>query len=299
MRHTQRLRGFTLVELLVVIGIIVLLMGLALPAIHRVREAANRLQCGNHLRQIGMALHLYHDDYQRLPPSRLSDRRATWAVLILPYLEQQNLFQSWNLSRSYYEQTAAARQGRVPVYFCPTRRTASSDPLVSLTGDVSSNGVFGDTHYPGALGDYAACMGTTGMDFDGPGCVGMSPNGAFEYPRGVRFADIIDGLSNTLMVGEKHVPLGRFGYGWLDCSLYNGDYETCSCRPAGKYPTSPIGFGLARSLTERWPLFGSYHPGLCQFVFCDGHVRALPVGIDLETLTRLSHRYDGGVVDDF
>lgn len=292
--------AFTLIEMLVVLAIIVLLMGLLLPAVQRVREAANRMSCGNNLRQIGLALHLYHNDYHRLPPSRLSNRRATWAVLILPYLEQQALYNQWDLSRSYYEQIDAARQGRVKTYYCPTRRGPDIEPLYSFDGDTPSDGSFGGKRFPGALGDYAGCMGTTSMDFDGPGCENMDPNGAFEFARGVRFADILDGLSNTLMVGEKHVPLGKFGESWLDCSLYNGDYETCSCRAAGWFAGFPLAFPLARSLRDNRPLFGSYHPGLVQFVFCDGHVRAVPVHIDLLTLTLLSHRYDGvPVTDDF
>jgi competence protein ComGC len=291
--------AFTLVEMLVVLAIIVLLMGLMLPAVQRVREAANRMSCANNLKQIGMALHLYHNDYHRLPPSRLPDRRATWCVLILPYLEQQNLYNMWDIKASYYQQTEAARKGIVKTYLCPTRRSPDSGEVYSIDGDVPSDGDSDVTNRTGALGDYAGCMGTSSMDFDGPGCENMRPNGAFEYPRGVRFADIIDGLSNTLMVGEKHVPLGSFGRGWLDCSIYNGDYPTCACRAAGWWPRFPLVFPLARSLRDRAPLFGSYHPGIVQFVLCDGHVRALPVHIDLETLSRLSHRYDGGVVDDF
>ncbi len=291
--------AFTLVEMLVVLAIIVLLMGLMLPAGQRVREAANRMSCANNLKQIGMALHLYHNNYHRLPPSRLSNRRATWCVLILPYMEQQNLYNLWNINASYYQQTEAARKGIVKSYLCPTRRSPDSGEVYSIDGDVPSDGDSDVVNYSGALGDYAGCMGTSSMDFDGPGCENMRPNGAFEFPRGVRFADIIDGLSNTLMVGEKHVPLGRFGRGWLDCSIYNGDYATCACRAAGWWRGFPLSFPLARSLRDMAPLFGSYHPGVVQFVFCDGHVRALPVHIDLETLSRLSHRYDGGVVDDF
>jgi prepilin-type processing-associated H-X9-DG protein len=114
---------------------------------------------------------------------------------------------------------------------------------------------------------------------------------------GVPFTAITDGLSNTLMVGEKHVARGLFGHGWLDSSLYNGNYTVSSTRAAG--PDCP----LARSQTAHeigtsW-VFGSYHPGLCQFVFCDGSVHALPVGIDTEVLGRLAARADGQPVGDF
>src|SRR6516165_6533948 len=101
----------------------------------------------------------------------------------------------------------------------------------------------------------------------------QATNGAFFQfgGRGVRLAAITDGLSNTLLVGEKHVPLGTFGQGMLDNSVYNGDYVLSHARPAGP------NFPLARSRTERNPVFGSWHFGVVQFAFCDGSVRPLPV----------------------
>jgi prepilin-type N-terminal cleavage/methylation domain-containing protein len=292
--------AFTLIELLVVIAIISLLMGLLLPATQRVREAANRMICGNNLRQIGLALHHYELDHNQLPPSRLWDRRATWAVLILPYLEESNLHQHWDLTKTYYEQTDAARQGIVKIYFCPSRRSAGGWPNRSVAGDISSNGRHGWIHYPGALGDYAVSIGTTGMDFDGPGCVGMTPDGPFEYPQGRRFADIHDGLSNTILGGEKHVHVDRFGIGWLDCSLYNGDYDSCSARSGGKNKYPPFQeYPIARSIREERALFGSYHPGTCQFVFGDGGVRNLPATIDVNILALLCNINDGLVIPDY
>jgi hypothetical protein len=124
----------------------------------------------------------------------------------------------------------------------------------------------------------------------GPGDGAFSQYGS----AGIPFAAITDGLSNTLMVGEKHVALGRFGHGWLDSSLYNGNYPVASTRPAGP------GFPLATSLTDETVLqswvFGSYHPGICQFVFCDGSVRPLPVSIDPSVLGLLARRNDGEVI---
>jgi hypothetical protein len=107
---------------------------------------------------------------------------------------------------------------------------------------------------------------------------------------GVRFADITDGLSSTLLVGEKHVPLHHFGEGQLDNSGYNGDYYLSHARPAG------VDFPLAQTDTEMRPLFGSYHTSVVQFGFCDGSVRGLPRSIPPNILQLLASRNDGEAI---
>src|SRR5438552_11513732 len=106
MRSSQSLRqlrsGFTLIELLVVIAIIAILAGLLVPAVQQAREAANRTQCANNLKQIGLAIHLYHNDFNRLPPSRISDEGPSWAWLILPYLDQDAMFKEWETGKPFY-----------------------------------------------------------------------------------------------------------------------------------------------------------------------------------------------------
>src|SRR5437016_4623189 len=93
--------AFTLVELLVVIAIVGVLIALLVPAVQKVREAAARTTCINNLKQIGLAFHMYEHDQKRLPPNRISDLHASWAVLILPYLEQENVYRLWNLPNTY------------------------------------------------------------------------------------------------------------------------------------------------------------------------------------------------------
>src|SRR5262245_32497047 len=118
-------------------------------------------------------------------------------------------------------------------------------------------------------------------------------SGPFQVGTGMRFANFTDGLSNTLLVGEKHVPLDKHGVGWWDCSLYNGDYHRCSTRAAGRlYPltTNPRDPG--------WK-FGSMHLQVVQFCFADGSVHALPEGIDPYTLELLGMRDDGQVIPDY
>ncbi len=284
--------AFTLVELLVVIGIIGVLVGLVLPAVQRAREAANRAACANNLRQLGLALHAYHGDYGQLPPSRMGDFHATWPILLLPYLEQVNLYNQWQIPLSYYQQTDSARQTAVSVFFCPTRRGPTSPPGLSISGDQFDDPPPLGPQTPGALGDYAACIGTQSTDgVDAPGvangsfrCLGLPP---------VSFATITDGLSNTFLVGEKHVPQGYFGQGPWDCSLYNGDYPLCSCRSAGPYTP------LAQSPTDLNGNFGSYHPGVCQFLLADGSVRPVSNTTDPNTLGLLANPADGLPVPDY
>jgi prepilin-type N-terminal cleavage/methylation domain-containing protein len=161
----RRPRGFTLIELLVVMAIISILVGLMLPAIQSAREAANRTVCGNNLKQIGLAMLVFEHYNGALPGSRVQGDTATWAVLILPYLEQPNLFRQWDLSKPYVLQNDVARQTRLAIYFCPTRRSPNDSPTLSVSGDgpYLPDGTCGPS-VPGALGDYAANIGTTGMD---------------------------------------------------------------------------------------------------------------------------------------
>jgi prepilin-type N-terminal cleavage/methylation domain-containing protein len=162
-----RRTGFTLMELLVVISIIALLAGLLLPAVQRVRESANRTSCGNNLKQIGLAMHLYYDVHKSLPPSFSKDGAdaTTWCILILPFLEQESLYKQWNFSKSYYDQADAVRRTPVPVYFCPTRR--SPDGWLSTSGDqpylVDDYDPSTYDNVSGALGDYACCIGSLGF----------------------------------------------------------------------------------------------------------------------------------------
>jgi prepilin-type processing-associated H-X9-DG protein len=145
------------------------------------------------------------------------------------------------------------------------------------------------------VGDYAACTGTTGVDYPVvvPGSLPALPNGAFRALTGVRFTEIIDGLSNTLMVGDKHVPLGKeTSYPW-DCGIYDGHNPICSTRAAG--PSFP----LAIDLGDTGIKFGSHHRGLCQFVFCDGSVRALETSINPFTLGLLAQRNDRRAIPEY
>jgi prepilin-type N-terminal cleavage/methylation domain-containing protein len=318
-------RGFTLIELLVVIAIIAILIGLLLPAVQRVRETANRIACGNNLHQIALATLSYEGQHGSLPPSRLlysyvgegpemlapnddepdNDETylGTWAVYILPFMEQQDLFNSWDFEPRYSpqqltshqplpyatefgEQQPKAVQSPVKAYFCPTRRTMHTPPVLSTLGSDSQQG---------ALGDYAANIGTSGADSATGTYSNVPPNGPFRIGwnwQGLPLVQISDGVSNTILVGEKHVYLEGFGQlQYWDSSIYNGENYWSSCRSGGTY--YPISKSIYNNMEPADWAFGSYHPGICQFAFADGSVHAISTSINNVTLGYLCEINDG------
>src|SRR5688572_16951466 len=160
----SRASGFTLIELLVVIAIIAILIALLVPAVQKVREAASRTQCTNNLKQIGIAVHAYHDANKALPPDRIANDWATWAVLILPYIDQGPAYQRWDITYRYAEQpslTGDPRPVNVPVYFCPGRRNPGP---FSVAGTMTIGSGATLPNPPGGIGDYASVSGTANND---------------------------------------------------------------------------------------------------------------------------------------
>jgi len=286
-----RRTAFTLIELLVVIAIIAILIGLLLPAVQKVRESANRLKCSNNLKQIGLGIHNFHDTYGVLPPSRIADQYATWSVMILPFIEQDNLFRQWDITLKYYNQPTFDVTAQVPIYLCPSRRRPPQ--IGQLNEDVAAG-------KKGSLGDYAAASSDNTNDpvtaYDmttatGSIITGLRVNG--QWTSLTTFASVTDGLSNTLFIGEKHIQRGLIGQVKGDRTIWNGDSIDVFARVAGP------GKGLVGNLdTATNQRFGSYHPGICQFVFCDGSVRPIRVTIDPANLRRLAVRNDGEVITD-
>jgi prepilin-type processing-associated H-X9-DG protein len=321
-----------LIELLVVIAIIAILIGLLVPAVQKVRESAATTQCRNNLKQIGLAVHAYHDVRKQLPPARISrDGYATWPVLIMPFIEQTPLYNQVNLSQGYSTWSATVQQAALPIYFCPVRRSPMVSPA-NQNNAAASSLLVANGNVPGACGDYGCCIGdgTGSTSNAAQGCNGAMVNSAVldpspatvpawkgTWPQGATQQDqpnlnppaiplipikswrsytnlmsITAGTSNVLLIGEKHVRVGHFGeQGDGDQAYYSGANHDSFQRVAG--PGYPLASGPTDNNSHHIDMFGSYHTGFVNFVFCDGSVRSLSVSIDTTNLGRLANRKNG------
>ncbi|VTS00959.1 DUF1559 family PulG-like putative transporter [Tuwongella immobilis] len=299
MHANRRQNGFTLIELLVVIAIIAVLIGLLLPAVQKVREAAARMQCQNNLKQIGLAAHNYHDTNQNLIPAFVGnnaqgvDSWATWAALLLPYIEQTQVLNLWDQKRLVSYQPAVAYQTQIKIYLCPSRPTA-----VLSTGDFATPG--------GALSDYAASFGT-GADF-------TNSNGAIipalptvttdsvgpllvSWTHQVKLLDVTDGTSNTTMFGEKAIRPNSLRGRNEDRSVYSGQRNTHR-RMMGTDSAGTQRLLMppnCQTIPNANESFGGPHTGITNFVFVDGSVRSLRNSADIAVLTALVTRRGGEV----
>ncbi|MFO0927318.1 MAG: DUF1559 domain-containing protein [Gemmataceae bacterium] len=302
---TARRNGFTLIELLVVIAIIAILIGLLLPAVQKVREAAARMQCSNNLKQIGIAMHAYHDATGRFPQGggdpggfnpAVHPFYFSWTFHLYPYIEQDNLFRlvptdpTVNVSTVANGATILNTIDRTPVktYYCPTRRSVR-------------------LYHNAAITDYAGNSGTNGSD----GVILLNNQALTNMAAftGVRMTTISDGTSNTLLVSERRVNMADLESG-NDC--YDNE---AAVRPAndcdvlrraqssgGSWLTPAMDINTATSASCGYfggggiCQFGSSHTGGAMSVLADGSVRMISFTVNATTFKNLCVINDGQTV---
>jgi prepilin-type N-terminal cleavage/methylation domain-containing protein len=339
MNRQPRIRaGFTLIELLVVIAIIAVLIGLLLPAVQKVREAANRAKCLNNLKQVGLALHNYENTNGRFPAAGIYPKAATqadaWSIhsVILPYIEQANLYQQVDFTQPANVQDAVTRQ-RIAIYVCPTETNDRQKPATSTSGANAINRW--PTTYGVNVGTWMVWDPNTGLGGDGalPFC---NPGNI-----GTLAASIRDGLSNTIGFAEvKAFTYDRVTNASLppgtpppqtaaDVLALGGSLNTASeaSGHTGWTEAQTFHIGVTFVLTPNTPVVvtvngidydidqltsregssatrisydavtsRSFHAGIVNVLFMDGSARSISNNIDLATWRALATRAGGEVV---
>jgi prepilin-type N-terminal cleavage/methylation domain-containing protein/prepilin-type processing-associated H-X9-DG protein len=297
-------RAFTLIELLVVIAIIGILVGLLLPAVQKVRAAAARLKCMNNLKQIGLALHSYHDRNNGFPPgyqTQVSPDNSDlgpgwgWAAFLLDDVEQGNLMRSIRFDLQISDPAnARPRTTTVPVYVCPSEVKPGTFTVVDANGNPLVDV---------ARGSYVAMNGVLGVSSDA-----WDNNGAFIRNQPTRTADITDGLSNTLFVGERCTSMssttwaGAVTNGVVPAQRYPDPADQLA--NAELAPALVLAHGSRDHLPNNPLVFdadatASFHTLGVNFLYGDGSVRGISSSINGTVYEALLTRAGGEVIGDY
>jgi prepilin-type N-terminal cleavage/methylation domain-containing protein/prepilin-type processing-associated H-X9-DG protein len=313
-RRSQR--GFTLIELLVVIAIISVMMGLLLPAVQKVREAAARIQSQNNLKQIGLALHVYQDANDRFPPGYQSgyprqpvpttDAAPGWAwgAFLLPYLEQDPLFRQLRFDLPCWDSANAAAVRFAPrVFICPA--APNTGPTMSVFDDSGTTlAEFGISHYVANNGQDETWAYDIANHSTLPGI------GPFYRNSKTRIASVTDGLSNTFFIGEHTTISNKTWVGVVPgatvCPLDPYRFPFTECDAAATLVLCHSGPSPGEPGVVHPPSFPTCH--VCQMyapwqggnvLFGDGSVRFIPTTINLNTWAALSSMNLGDIPGDY
>lgn len=303
--YEQRRRGFTLIELLVVIAIIAILIALLLPAVQQAREAARRSDCKSRMKQIGLALHNYHDAHSVFPSATVTNASGTcpgpsvsqapWTVMILPYLEDTARYESFNLATGTFGALFTHENSTTESTRQKVRNTKFECP-----SDPNSNESNANANYMAVMGGCTngsdtGCCNSTGYTDTRIG----SNNGMFYNNSSTRIRDLTDGTTNVLMIGEsRYMQLaggsGTYYATWAS-SFYRagGPMYTTSVAVMNQINSSnsnPATAGMHQIMNNR---FGSHHTGGAHFVLADGSVQFFSENVDINTLRGLARRGDG------
>ena len=303
--------GFTLVELLVVIAIIGVLVGLLLPAVQAAREAARRMSCSNNVRQLGIALHLFHDAQRTFPASgwttigtgNPTGKFVGWRPLVLPYVEQQNSYKLYNFSLNWWEDTNLAVAAiPFPVFRCPS--TPENSPVLNIIAKNPRPAL--TLNLPLGPTDYEAIQGVQPSSIDPTFYNSANRFAVMHRNSRTRLGDILDGTSTTICVvecaGRPLVYRGRQarrelnndqGIGWADSE---GPFSLDGASRDGNQEGCTVAAGCTAAMNVRndnEPF--SFHPGGVQVLFADGHVEFLAETIPLNVMAALSTRAAGEV----
>ncbi|MCA9091599.1 MAG: DUF1559 domain-containing protein [Planctomycetaceae bacterium] len=323
MNRPHRNRGFTLIELLVVIAIIAILIALLLPAVQQAREAARRSQCKNNLKQIALGMHNYHDTHNTFPFGVHANgmnnhggvigfpERMSWMPMLLPYIDQAPLYNQvaplFSTANSS-EYPSALINTIIPTLMCP------SDPNSPKVTTVHGTGSPTPDKNDGFCGNYLASSGSQKLSESGN--QSKNANGIFYYLSRVRMGDIIDGTSNTVMLGEcKVVPetttahrdwRGRYWRADHNSSLFSTELPPNTsandiCRTC---EASTTGFGLpgctgSGTTGDQVIYTRSYHTGGVQVALADGSCRFVSENVDTNTWRAVGTRNGGETIGEF
>ncbi|RCS48242.1 DUF1559 domain-containing protein [Bremerella cremea] len=290
--------GFTLVELLVVIAIIGVLIALLLPAVQQAREAARRMQCTNQMKQLGIAMHNYHDTFKKLPPGNSEieqlgqpRREWGWAPRLLAFMEGSAIYDNIDFSKPSYDRPSSWNNAMMddpsvicnykfvrmvhPQFLCPSN-SQGGEPAVE--DHFSASWELSQCDYAANIGDYnnSTGIGGVGVTHSGAGNSELMVRGVIgcrDYS--ARFADITDGLSHTILLGEV-VGAWSHWQNWGSACFSNTAYPI-------NHRNRDFLNGTLGPTVSHWQeniVFRSFHPGGANFLLCDGSVRFLPETID-------------------